>query len=134
MKVFVNLTLISGETDPRKITPEDVFDVVKTTHDESQLNESYLYEPANEEEIECVFGHSHPEEIKETAKSWNLRITEEFDAALNALLAEKDVCGEWPLDNQITYRLRVAAMALDNIFYDYADSLVLFGKFYFSSR
>lgn len=63
------------------------------------------------------------------ASAWNQRIREDFCRTLDNLCAERaNNAGVFPLDNQITYELKKAAMALDNDFYSHAELATCLGE------
>lgn len=74
------------------------------------------------EDDNYTFGGEAPEKIRDIVKSWNANIRKVAFEAMKALMAFGDAL---PIDTPETYRLKVAAMALDNSFYPFADYLVI---------
>jgi len=69
-----------------------------------------------------ILGSEAPKKIHDIAKSWNANIRKEAFEAIEALLPFRNTL---PIDTPATYRLKVAALALDNSFYPFADYLVI---------
>lgn len=85
--------------------------------------------------LALVDGSARPQEVLDMARNWNQDVAMEFEHALNAAEAQvtcstdpdkKGARRQWlTCPKPALYRLKVAAMALDGDFYDFADSALL---------
>lgn len=113
-----------GETPEEKA--RELFETVKDIYNRCAADdEAYLVD----EFSDFVFGENEPEKVTREASAWNQEIREDFCRALDNLYTEraKDA-GVFTLDNQITYELKKAAMALDNDFYSHAELATCLGE------
>lgn len=128
MKVLIRLERfgcgLDGETLEEKA--RTLFETVRNIYNNcANDDEAYLID----EFSDCVFGEHEPERVIGEASAWNQRIREDFRRALAQLYAERSKnAGVLPLDNQITYELKKAAMALDNDFYSFAELATCLGE------
>ena len=128
MKVLIRLDRfdcsLDGETSEEKA--RELFKIVQSIYNScADDSEAYLID----EFSDCVFGEDKPEKIIREASTWNQIIREDFRRALAQLyVVRAQNAGVIPLDNQITYELKKAAMALDNDFYSFAEQATCLGK------
>lgn len=100
--------------------------------DQSGDNEAYLLNPEGKsdsaaEDMFLIDGMEKPEEIVKEAAGWNKTLEDAFSKALEAVRADvKNTPGAWLNANYVKiYQLKKAAMALDDDFYEFAESAVL---------
>lgn len=100
--------------------------------DQTADGEVYLLNPKDKsdtaaEDMFLIDGKEKPEEIVKEALDWNKGLEDAFSKALEAVQADvKNTLGAW-LNAKYTniYRLKKAVMALDDDFYEFAESAVL---------
>lgn len=103
---------------------QHVFKYVRNLYENSisDCSDAYLADPISFDNVSCVFGFESPIAIVELAKKWNAQIVENFEVAVKKLEEIKKSTGSYPIDSPETYEMKKAAMALDNSFYDFADT------------
>lgn len=129
MKILMRL-----DPDLRSDDPADdvltAFGIAKSALDDSRtVGDSYLMEPPYSETaaefLQFTDGAENPSEILDTARKWNADVIAGFERTLSALVSAAGKNHDWlSCPNQL-YELRKAVTALDNTFYDFADTALL---------
>ena len=126
---MIFLTKIPGcifEDESREDTIQLAARILEVAYADSVKDpEAYLAMDFIEPES-VIFGKEKPDKLIEAAQNWNLDIQRELLTALERFILPHgmlDNCRpeDIPLDNDITYALKCAAMAADNDFYTFAD-------------
>lgn len=116
MYCLVNIETLANEDR----TAQNVFKIVKNLYEDStDIRDSYLYEPDNASNINCIFGFEQPDIILKNAQSWNNRIFEELNRCVQHKYTADDL--ESDTYRPMLYDLKKAAMTADNDFYAFAD-------------
>lgn len=104
--------------------------------DDATVADSYLVEPPNYDDhadviefIGLIDGAEYPDAIKAIAQYWNSDITANFENKLANLTAKAGKAKDWLNHPTEVYQLRVAAMALDDTFYDFAEQALLVNEY-----
>lgn len=129
---------------PDNAAPDELarilFDIAKNVYNDTASNsEAYLRQPHPDAdfaaELRLLDGADNPNYVKNIANAWNQQIAMDFERALNA--AETNVqCAPDPIKNGARrqwltcpapkiYDLKKAVLALDGVFYEYADKALL---------
>lgn len=116
MRCLVNIETLANEDR----TARNVFKIVKSLYEDStDVRDSYLYEPDDDSDIDCIFGSEHPDIILENAQSWNQKIVNDLNRCIKQEYTADDLDSD--TYNPLLYDLKKAAMAADNDFYAFAD-------------
>ena len=121
MRILVNISELCPETCPAEELQEEIVSLLRNLYNDcADDEEAYLRDEADE----VVLGRDKPDARIREAEHWNDKIRRDFDIALSQMEQQKDKTGLWPVDDQTTYALKKAAMAIDDDFYSFSEYAV----------
>lgn len=121
MRILFNLSELTIGSTPAEELEEEIVSLLKELYNDSaDDDEAYLLDELNE----LVLGRDTPDQLVNEAMEWNDRLRKDLDIALAKMQVQKAKDGHWPVDDQTTYELKKAAMAIDDDFYSYAEYAV----------
>lgn len=114
--VNIDETIIPKTCGNQKLwdeTTEEILSTLNFALEDQGLSDNY-YIQALDAESSFIFGATKPQQVIEIAQAWNDHIREAFAAAVKEYTSSADSQKNLSLDNDATYKLRLAAEALDN--------------------
>lgn len=121
MRVLLNISDLNIGTSPAEEMEEDIVGLLRALYESStDDDEAYLRDGL----YNLVLGRDTPEKLLEEVRGWNDRLREDLETAISHLTERKEREGRWLVDDQSTYMLKKAAMAIDDDLYAYSDYAV----------
>lgn len=121
MKIITRLADLDIEVTSemsKKEVIQEVFEALQVGFQDHAADGAYFSESFSEDDF--VFGFDAPEEVCQTARSWNQSIKMQFIRSLEALGHSGMEPEKLPMDTPETYNMQKAARELDNNWWTYA--------------
>jgi len=121
MRILTNISELQPETCSEEELQEEIVSQLRELYNEcADDDEANLRDEADE----VILGRDKPDALVREAEQWNDRLRSDFDFALAQMKRQKRKNGCWPVDDQTTYALKKAALAIDDDFYSFSDYAV----------